>query len=67
MRHPETSALATTLLPSSAQDTFDLSPDECDSLRDACGDLLVRIGFDESYEPVPEGVVLESLIDRLLV
>jgi len=41
--------------------------DQCDALRDACSDLLQRIGFDEEYEPTSEGIALEGLIDKLLV
>lgn len=33
--------------------------------RDACADVLMRIGFDERYEPNEIGVALEGLIDRL--
>lgn len=41
--------------------------DQYDRLRDACSDLLQRIGFDEDYSSTKEGAVLEELIDRLLV
>ncbi len=41
--------------------------DECDELRDACADLLQRIGFDNEYAPTEAGILLERLIDKLLV
>jgi|GEM_PF-1671430 len=34
-------------------------------LREACGDVLNRIGFDENYNPNANGKMLEALIDRL--
>lgn len=39
--------------------------DELDELREACSDLLLRIGFDENYKATPTGSMLESLIDQL--
>jgi len=33
--------------------------------RDACADLLMRIGFDELYEPNAIGMAMEDLIDKL--
>lgn len=41
--------------------------DELDVLRDACSDLLLRIGFDESYTATPMGHMLEDLIDKLYI
>lgn len=41
--------------------------DEMDALRDACSDLLLRIGFDESYAATPVGNMLEDLIDKLFI
>jgi hypothetical protein len=46
---------------------LDIPDVEADQLRDACGEELQRIGFDESYNPTKEGVLLEGLIDKLLV
>lgn len=40
---------------------------QCDELRDACADLLQRIGFDEEYSPTEAGILLERLIDKLLM
>ncbi|SEP01794.1 hypothetical protein SAMN02800692_3280 [Luteibacter sp. UNC138MFCol5.1] len=34
-------------------------------LREACGDLLVRIGFDDDFNPNATGRMLEDLIDKL--
>lgn len=34
-------------------------------LREACGDVLNRIGFDEKYNPNTKGKMLEGLIDKL--
>ena len=41
------------------------SLNDIDALRDACSDLLLRIGFDESYTATPVGSMLEDLIDKL--
>ena len=65
LSHLETSALASALLPVDVRGAFDLAEDDCDTLRDACGDLLLRIGFGEEYRPTPEGLLLEGLIDKL--
>jgi hypothetical protein len=45
----------------------DVSPEEADSIRDACGEQLQRVGFDEDYKPTKESAVLEALIDTLFV
>lgn len=42
------------------------SEDQYNEMRDACSDLLQRIGFDENYAPTKEGNALERLIERLL-
>lgn len=34
-------------------------------LREACGDALNRMGFDENYNPNANGKMLEGLIDKL--
>ena len=53
---------------SSGQDyVAELSPEEADTIRDACGEQLQRAGFDEGYKTTEEGTNLESLIDKLLV
>jgi len=41
--------------------------EQFDAMREACSDLLQRIGFNEQYFPTAEGRALESLIDKLLV
>lgn len=33
--------------------------------RDACEDVLIRLGLDESYYPNSDGVLLEDLIDKM--
>lgn len=43
------------------------SLEQFDELRDLCSNLLLRVGFDESYLPTPEGTTLELLIDKLFV
>jgi len=45
--------------------TFQLSHEEASELQQYLGDLLIRVGFDESYEPTEAGRILESLIDLL--
>lgn len=45
--------------------TFQLSREEASELQQYLGDLLIRVGFDESYEPTEAGRILESLIDLL--
>lgn len=44
-----------------------ISDDEADMLRDLCGDRLQTHGFGPDYEPTPEGVALERMIDRLFI
>lgn len=43
------------------------SDEEADELRNACGDYLQIVGFDETYEPTEIGKYLERLIDKLYV
>ena len=45
----------------------ELSPDDADAIRDACGEQLQRVGFDQDYKPTKEGATLEGLIDKLLI
>lgn len=33
--------------------------------REACVDVLIRLGMDENYDPNSDGVLLEDLIDKL--
>lgn len=65
LSHPETMAIAEKLLVEKS--VLIGTEGQYNEMRDACSDLLQRIGFDENYEPTKEGVALESLIDRLLV
>jgi hypothetical protein len=43
----------------------DLSPSDCDELRELVGDRFAEVGFDANYDPTPEGRRLEELIDQL--
>jgi hypothetical protein len=45
--------------------TFRLSHEEASELQQYLGDLLIRVGFDENYEPTKAGRILESLIGLL--
>jgi hypothetical protein len=45
--------------------TFQLSREEASELQQYLGDLLICVGFDESYEPTKAGRILQSLIDLL--
>lgn len=63
LENPETKSLAISLLRESL--VLSGSPDELDNLREACSDLLQRIGFDAEYSPTKEGAALEMLIDKL--
>jgi hypothetical protein len=67
LAHPETEIIAHELLSEPEGDALNGTPDQCDALREACADLLERIGFDEEYAPTIEGQALEGLIDKLLV
>lgn len=42
-----------------------LSEDDIEELRDFCLDQMQIVGFDEKYNLSKDGVVLESLIDKL--
>jgi hypothetical protein len=46
---------------------FSISEEEADILRDLLGQELQRHGFDNNYNPTPEGRMLENLIDKLFV
>lgn len=65
LAHAETSRLTREILDKNNGE----SDTNClrDQLREACSDLLQRIGFDEHYTPTEAGVALERLIDRLLI
>ncbi len=45
----------------------EVSLDVADEIRDLCGEQLQLVGFDENYQPTPEGKILESLIDKLFI
>lgn len=65
--YPKTRGLTLMLSANNGELLLEGTEDQFDELRDACSDLLLRIGFDESYEPTKEGEVLEGLIDKFLV
>lgn len=44
-----------------------ISTNEADEIRDLCGEQLQLVGFDEKYQPTPEGKILESLIDKFFI
>lgn len=67
LTHAETETLARELLSELEGDALKGTPDQYDALREACADLLQRIGFDEEYAPTNEGLALENLIDKLLI
>lgn len=67
LAHPETMAIAHHLLVEVEGQALMGTDDQYDELREACSDLLQRIGFDEKYEPTREGIALEGLLDKLLV
>lgn len=65
LSHPETREIARRLL---TENSFLIgTASQYNEMRDACSDLLQRIGFDENYEPTKEGIILERLIDELFV
>jgi hypothetical protein len=41
--------------------------EEAESLRDQAGDLFQEVGLDASMTATPQGKLLDSLIDKLLV
>ena len=43
------------------------APIFADEIRNLCGTQLQLYGFDENYEPSPEGKILESLIDKFFI
>ena len=67
LAHPETEIVVRELLSWQEEEVLNGTPEQCDALREACSDLLQRIGFDEEYAPTIEGAALEGLIDKLLV
>lgn len=67
LAHPETELIARELLSELEGSELNGTPNQCDALREACANLLQRIGFDEEYAPTIEGQALEGLIDKLLV
>lgn len=41
--------------------------DLLNDIREACGELLVTIGFTKDDEPTEDGKVLEGLMDKLFI
>ncbi len=46
---------------------LEITNDQADVFRDAFGERMQEIGFNDKYEPTPEGKILDSLIDRFFV
>lgn len=46
---------------------FNISEDQADEIRDLCGEQLQLVGFDDKYEPTPEGKILEDLVDKFYI
>ncbi|MEX0961247.1 MAG: hypothetical protein WDZ28_00100 [Simkaniaceae bacterium] len=46
---------------------LNISEDQADEIRDLCGEQLQVVGFDEKYEPTPEGEILEDLVDKFYI
>jgi len=46
---------------------LEIERDVAGPIRDVLAERLVKVGFDENYEPNEEGKFLEDLIDRLFV
>jgi hypothetical protein len=67
LSNPETEAMTSALLSKTESLSLQGTADQYDALRDACSDLLQRIGFDGDYAPTRDGLILEGLIDKLLV
>lgn len=65
LSHPETKTIARQLL--AGESVLVGTAAQYNEMRDACSELLQRIGFDEDYAPTKEGLVLERLIDELFV
>jgi len=47
--------------------SLEIERDVAGPIRDVLAERLVKVGFDENYEPNEEGKFLEDLIDRLFV
>jgi hypothetical protein len=65
LSHPETKTITRQLL--AGESVLVGTEAQYNEMRDACSELLQRIGFDEGYAPTKEGLVLERLIDELFV
>jgi hypothetical protein len=48
-------------------DGIALDRTDAERISDYFSDRLAKVGFDASYEPNDEGVLLESLIDKLFL
>lgn len=65
LSNPETTEIAKALIFEGTR--IEGTEDQFEELREACVDLLQRIGFDEGDETTAEGRTLEGLIDALHV
>lgn len=46
---------------------IELTNEQADDLRDICTSRYDYIGLDENYEQTTEGLILTSIIDKLLI
>ncbi len=46
---------------------LNITEDQADEIRDLCGEQLQLVGFDEKYDPTPEGEMLENLVDKFYI
>jgi hypothetical protein len=65
LAHRETSELAELILHGPGGLVVGGEQDIREDFRDACQDLLTRIGFDDNFQPTREGALLENLIEQL--
>lgn len=63
----ETKQLACSLLSDRENYRLEGSSAQFDELREAVSEALLRVGFDESYNPTSDGVILEELVDKFFV
>ncbi|HTE02122.1 MAG TPA: hypothetical protein VK668_22695 [Mucilaginibacter sp.] len=44
-----------------------IDEDVVDEIRDWAGERLQKVGFDENYDLNQEGVILDSIVDKLYI
>lgn len=62
---PETAHLLPRFLRMEPEPVLDGDGLPLSDFRDACADVLMRMGFDERYEPNAIGMAMEDLVDKL--